>query len=724
MNLQAKWITHPTHRPHEAIGFQKTFSLAKAVTKATLYATSLGVYEAFLNGERIGDFVLAPGWTVYEERIQVQAYDVTSLLGPENELKATVAPGWYASPLGWARKENDPVFLKRKAFLCELHLTYEDGTEEILCSDPSWKVSDSRIRFSEIYDGEVYDASFEEKFDCPAEVLDHPTKILIPQEGEYITEQERVAAQRIFKTPKGETVVDFGQEVTGYVEFSVTAHQGDMVHLLHGEVLDKDGNFYNANYRTAKAEITYLCKEGFQTYHPHLTFFGFRYILLDKWPEEKMPDPSQFTAIEVHSAIKKTGHVTSSSPLLNQLFSNVFWSQKDNFLDVPTDCPQRDERLGWTGDAQAFIKTASYNYNVDRFFTKWLHDMKLDQMPDGGIPHVIPNILYPKDFSSEAPLSDSSAAWADAATICPWQLYMTYGNTAILEDLYETMIGWIRYIQKASRDPFLWTGGKHYGDWLGLDAPQGTYKGSTREDFIASAFYANSVNILCQAGKVLGKDTSEFEALYHNIVTTFRKTFPTYKTQTEHVLAIHFNLAEDPQKTADALAAMIQKDGSMKTGFVGTPYLLHVLSDYGYGDLSYQLLLREEYPSWLYSVKKGATTTWEHWDSIMEDGSFWSTDMNSFNHYAYGSVLDWVYEKALGIQPMEPGFKKVRIAPTKTGRLAFMEASLDTAYGTISSKWQNTAKGTRFDITLPVEGEFVLDGKTISLAPGSYVFWG
>ena len=509
--------------------------------------------------------------------------------------------------------------------------------------------------------------------------------------------------------------MDFGQEITGYVEFTVDAHAGDRIHILHGEVLDAEGNFYNANYRSAKAEINYICSEGIQTWHPVLTFFGFRYLLLDEFPGEATPE--QFRGIAVYSDIRKTGAIQTSDPTLNQLISNIFWGQRDNFLDVPTDCPQRDERLGWTGDAQVFTKTASYNFDVERFFTKWLHDLAADQMENGAVGHVVPDYLVG---------GNASAAWADAATICPWQIYQTYGNPQILKDQFASMKKWVDYVTNHTTTPYLWTGGEHFGDWLGLDAPQGSYKGSSREDFIASAFYAHSTELVIKAGRVIGEDVKAYEALHEKIVETFRNTYPEYGTQTEHILAVQFGLAEDCQKTADALAQMIRNDGcQMRTGFVGTPYILHVLSNYGYTDLAYTLLCRKEYPSWLYAVGKGATTIWEHWDGIMENGEFWSTDMNSFNHYAYGSVADWIYEQAAGIRVVEeyPGFEKVRIHPKPGTQLEWLGASIETRHGKISSRWTHTDGAIRYEIVTPVPAQIVIGKKEYAVGPGSYIFW-
>lgn len=720
MEWTGKWVKPQTDMGDIVPVFGKNFTVKKDVKSAKLFITALGVYEASLNGKRIGDFVLAPGWTTYYKRLQYQEYDVTEMLQGENSLEILVGKGWYRSRMpGWTGSDFQAGLRKFPAgLLAQLSITYEDGETETIGSDESWKVGESNVRFSEIYDGETYDATFKAKCRDNSVIFEGPWDTLIPQQGEMVKEQERVHAARIFTTPKGEIVVDFGQEVTGYVEISLDAGAGEEVALSHAEVMDKEGCFYTENYRSAKAEYHYICRDGHQTYKPKLTFFGFRYIRVDKFPggaENAVPE--NFTAVAVHSDMKRTGYLSCSNPLLNRLFDNIIWGQKGNFVDVPTDCPQRDERLGWTGDAQVFVRTACLNFDAEKFFTKWLADMAADQGENGFVGHVIPDLLR----SPEA-----SAAWGDAATICPWEVYMAYGNPAILENQFECMKGWIAYITATTNDTYLWTGGTHYGDWLGLDAPSGSYKGSTNEDFIASAYYAYSTSLVIKAGKVLGKDVSEYETLYQNIVDAFRKTFPVYHTQTECVLAAHFHLAKDCQAAADQLAAMVEQCGvKLQTGFVGTPYLLHVLSSYGHADLAYSLLLREQYPSWLYPVTKGATTIWEHWDGIMENGDFWSADMNSYNHYAYGSVADWVYGTAAGITPVEeaPGYAKVKIAPVPDKRLDWLKASLDTRHGQIRSEWKKEDGFWRYEITTPVEAEIVIDGRSCTVAAGSYFFY-
>ena len=717
MQWHANWI-----RPAKSYGsvcpaFRKTFFCPENVVSAALRITAMGVYEASLNGSRVGDFILAPGWTVYQKRLQVQQYELRLRPGRENELTVLVGKGWYRGRLaGWLPGQNSSAALPA-ALTAELTLRYPDGHTDTICTDASWQTAESAVRFSELYDGETYDAAFEPSVWTPAVICDGPTDTLIEQQGEPVREQERIAPARIFKTPAGEIVVDFGQNLTGYVEIALDGVKGEAVELSHAEVLDKNGNFYTENYRSAKAKYLYFCKDGAQRYKPKLTFYGFRYIRVDRFPcGAEHAAQENFTAIAVHSDMKRTGYLSCSDPLLNKLFENVIWGQKSNFLDVPTDCPQRDERLGWTGDAQVFIRTACLNFDAERFFTKWLADLAADQREDGAVGHVIPNVLH----------QSGSAAWDDAATICPWAVYLAYGDPNILRAQFASMKKWVDYITAHTTTKDLWTGGEHYGDWLGLDAPSGSYKGSSREELIASAFYAHSTALVIKAGRVLGQDISAYEALYKRIVRAFRQAYPVYQTQTECTLAVYFALAEDTQKAADQLAQMIRSCGTkLQTGFVGTPYLLHALSAHGHTELAYDLLLRREYPSWLYPVTKGATTIWEHWDGQMENGDFWSSDMNSFNHYAYGAVADWVYTVAAGIQTVEekPGYAAVRIAPQPDKRLDWLEASVETRHGLVRSRWEKQRDMWRYEIETPVEAEIMIDGRKTFCRPGRYIFF-
>ena len=722
MNWHAGWIRPSGEMGSKAPCFAKCFRVTKPLMAAVLRLTALGVYEAALNGRRVSRDVLAPGWTAYKHRLQVQTYDVLDEIGQgENELTVVVGKGWYRSPLlTWQDGTIQKELMQRPAAItAELTLTFADGAQEVIVTDESWTAGESPVRFSELYDGEVYDATFVAG-DAPRAVMyDGPTDTLIPQEGAPVREHERIRPARIFTTPGGDTVLDFGQELTGFLEVSLTARAGDVVDVSFAEVLDRDGNFYAENYRGAKCQYHYICREGRQTYKTHLTFYGFRYIRVNRFPG--VPTLDSFTGVVVHSDMKRTGFIRTSDAMLNQLFSNVIWGQKGNFVDVPTDCPQRDERLGWMGDAQVFARTACMNFDAGQFFSKWLNDLAADQHEDGYVGSVIPDVWTHVDNRGNA-----SAAWGDAATIVPWEVYCAYGDADMLRRQFPSMKKWVDYIASATEAFPLWTGGWQWGDWLGLDAPSGSYKGSSREEFIATAFFARSAELVIRAGRILGEDVSAYERLYDTVVAAWREAFPEYLTQTECVLAAHFRLAEDPQRAADLLADRVRADGvKLQTGFVGTPYILHVLSEFGHADLAWELLLRREYPSWLYPITKGATTIWEHWDGIMPDGGFWSRDMNSFNHYAYGAVADWIYGVAAGIQPCPdaPGYARVRIAPQPTERLDWLQAAIETRHGAVSSGWVRQADGWRFEIETPVEAEIVLPDGIHRVAAGKYLFF-
>jgi alpha-L-rhamnosidase len=412
--------------------------------------------------------------------------------------------------------------------------------------------------------------------------------------------------------------------------------------------------------------------------------------------------------------MKRTGYFSCSDEKINKLYENIIWGQRGNFLDIPTDCPQRDERLGWTGDAQIYIKTASYNYNVKKFFTKWLSDVKAEQFENGGIPNVIPDVLDGWG---------NCAAWADVCVICPWQIYLTYGDKKILKNHIESMIKWIGYMRNHGDNEFLYMDA-NFGDWLGLDAEEGSLKGATRDEFISCAYYAYSTSIVAKTLKILGKDNSEYENLYNEIVEAFRKKFDVYYTQTECALALVFNLSPDKNKTAKQLSDMIAKNGGkLQTGFVGTPYLLDALSDNGYISDAYNLLFCEENPSWLFSVNQGATTIWEHWDGVKKDGTFWSDSMNSFNHYAYGSVASFFYEKICGINIDEssPAFEHVIIKPYVTDKLDYANASIKTKYGILESGWKKNSNGEiTFNFKIPKSATFVYGDNTVELKKGEH----
>ena len=714
---RSEWIKGCEKNLRGGTVYLKNFRCAAKAEKAILKITALGVYEAKLNGERVGDFILAPGWTSYLNRLQVQSYDVTDMLKTENSLEVTVGQGWRA--IANKRDSSDFLGYRDTALIAELTLVYADGRTESIVTDSSWTARESKLRYTNIYDGDIYDATFKAGSARHCICVDLEKDMLIPQEGEKIVEHERMPALQIIKTPAGDTVIDFGQNMTGYVEFRIKGTPGAQATISHGETLDRDGNFYNANYRSADAQIKFVCDGEEHTYKSALTFFGFRYIRLENWPDEVKKE--NFTAIVVHSDIRRTGYFECSDETVNKLFKNIIWGQKSNFLDVPTDCPQRDERLGWTGDAQVFVRTASLNFDVKRFFKKWLHDLTADQGRDGCVPHVVPNISDDMGGSS---------AWSDAAVICPWEIYRTYGDKKILEDQFDSMKAWIDWMRERSENGKR-SGGFHFGDWLGLDSPEGSYKGATPEELIATAYYKYSTELFIKAAHALGRDVSEYENIPAEAAAAFRREYMENgrvknATQTACVLALCFDITDDRAATATQLNELVKRAGHLETGFVGTPYLLHALSDNGYAETAYDLLLRREYPSWLYPISKGATTVWEHWDGIKPDGTMWSTDMNSFNHYAYGAVADWMYGAAAGINsdPDRPGFEHIIFRPVTDRRLDFVKASIDTRRGTVKSEWRRENGRIKYIFTVP-EGccaSAVIGGEKHEVGAGTHEF--
>ena len=715
---RSEWIKGCEKNLRGGTVYLKNFRCAAKAEKAMLEITALGVYEAKLNGERVGDFILAPGWTSYLNRLQVQSYDVTDMLKTENSLEVTVGQGWRA--IANKRDGSDFLGYRDTALIAELTLVYADGTTESIVTDSSWTARESKLRYTNIYDGDIYDATFKAGSARHCICVDLEKDMLIPQEGEKIVEHERMPALQVIKTPAGETVIDFGQNMTGYVEFRIKGTPGAQATISHGETLDRDGNFYNANYRSARAQIKFTCDGEEHVYKSALTFFGFRYIRLENWPDEIRKE--NFTAVVVHSDIRRTGYFECSDEAVNRLFKNIIWGQKGNFLDVPTDCPQRDERLGWTGDAQVFVRTASLNFDVERFFKKWLRDLAADQGRDGCVPSVIPNISDDMGGSS---------AWSDAAVICPWEIYRTYGDKAVLEEQFDSMKAWIDWMRERSENGRR-SGGSHFGDWLGLDSPEGSYKGATPEDLIATAYYKYSTELFIKAAHALGRDVAEYENIPAEAAKAFRREYMENgrvknATQTACVLALYFDITDDRAATVGQLNELIERAGHLETGFVGTLYLLHALSDNGYAETAYDLLLRREYPSWLYPISKGATTVWEHWDGIKPDGTMWSTDMNSFNHYAYGAVADWMYGAAAGINsdPDRPGFEHIIFRPVTDRRLDFVKASIDTRRGTVASEWRRENGRIKYIFTVP-EGcgaSVIIGGEKHEVGAGTHEFF-
>ena len=706
--------------------FKKHLTLKGEIKSAKLHISSLGVFVAEIDGVRVGNDYMTPGWTNYNKRLQFFTYDVTDMLSLESDLTVGVGNGWYSSRGGFP-ESKDGMYGTHPALIAALEITYKNGENEVILTDDTWLVAKSECLYSGIYDGEITDANIVPDFSENAKILEHDKSILIPFEGEKTKEIETVAVKEIITTPAGETVIDFGQEITGNIEFTLNAKGGETVTIKCAEVLDKDGNFYNANYRTARSEIVYTAKPGIQTHKARYTFFGFRYIKLIDWPEAVTPD--NFRAIVMHSELKRTGYFKCGYAKLNQLYSNIIWGQRDNYLDIPTDCPQRDERLGWTGDAQVFARAASINYDTEHFFRKWLRDMASEQFDNGELPHVIPDALKVNG-------TRNSTAWDDAACIIPWELYMAYGNKKLLREHFSMMKKWHGYVKGRAGRKCLWIGDEHFGDWLGMDAPAGSYTGSTDKDLIASAYYYYITVIMAKTADVLGMKSEDYTRLAERIRKAFKKEYIkrgklTSDTQTAHVLTIHFGLLDDePElkaKLGKRLVELIEGFGDrLQTGFVGTPYLLDALTDIGRADKAYTLLLQEKFPSWLFSVNQGATTIWEHWDSKNESGEFWSTDMNSFNHYAYGACAAWFYRDILGIKPTSPAYKTFKICPIPSEKLGFAKARIETRAGVISSEWTYETEGIRYCFSIPegTTADVTIDGVTKTYTPGSYTVWG
>ena len=732
------WIKAPCETGAGAISFVKIFAAEKEILSAYIDVSAIGVYELSINEEKVGDRVLTPGFTSYHNRVQYQRYDVARMLKGRAVISVTVANGWAVGHLGFRNNRN--LYADHTSAYARLHVEYADGSAEDVFTDTTWETYTHEVTFADIYDGETVDKTHIPTLLGNA-VPEERAYNLVEDIGEPICEQETLFPV-LLTTPAGERVLDFSQNMTGYVSLDIKGKRGERVSLSFAETLDADGNFYNENYRSAENKITYILSGEQDSFKPRFSFQGFRYARIDEYPEGDV-DVSGFRAIVVHSEMRRIGNFTCGNEKINQLYHNVIWGQKSNYLDIPTDCPQRDERLGWTGDAQVFIKTAGINYDVRRFFDKWLADLRIEQSEEGAIYGTCPEI----DGMHRNPHSRISTGWGDVATIAPWTLYQLYGDEKILADNFEMMRRWVEYMHSAGSEEYLWLGGNHFGDWLAMDAGGDTYEGATSKDLIASAYFAYSTDILIRSGEILGKDMTVYKKLYSNIVSAFRARFmkdgmPVEKTppegskdtvrsgmtQTAISIILKFGLCTEKERAAlaDKLEELIHAFGDrMSTGFLGTPYILHALSENGKTELAYKLLFNEENPSWLYSVNHGATTMWEHWNGIKEDGSFWSKDMNSFNHYAYGAVGDWLYGAVAGIRVDEAGYKRVTIQPLTDKRLGFVMCSIDTPEGILESNWYYRGEDVHFEFTVPVgvRADIVLpNGDSYSVSAGKYNF--
>lgn len=751
MPIPSKWI-YTSKKLDCCPKFCKFVKLSEKPVEAKAYVSSIGVYDFFVNGKKQGNAFFAPGWTSCK-RVQYQEYDITESIESEKcELSILVGDGYALGDISshHIRPNGSNHFFDHISVCATVIFKFKDGRKKIVHTDSSWEVFTSSVLYSDFYHGEIFDTTVKDEKICNAELDFSVTAKLVPQQGEIVCAHEKFEAKRLFVSPKGEKIIDFGQNLAGFVEITVPLGVEGKIVLSHAEVLDKDGNFYNENLQRAKAKIEYVLDGKTKVYAPHFTYQGFRYVRIDEYPNVEI-NIDNFKSVAIYSNIKRTGEFSCGNQKINRLYENILWSQKSNFIDIPTDCPQRSERLGWTGDAQVFCRSACINYNVKTFFDKWLTDMSLEQKENGAIPDVIPAVF----------LGKASSVWGDAAVICPWEIYLAYGDKQKLRKYYPMMKKWVKYIQiqKGVKEDNLWVGGNHYGDWLALDAGEGKLLGSTQIDLIASAFYFYSVTICQNVAKILKyyDDEKEFSLLSISIKNAFQsaflengkpKIYPkgdgdlniphngdydrpiSNNTQTALALILRFGLCEDKdrQNLAELLARKVYSDGKLTTGFVGTPHILHALSENGYCDIAYNLLLSEKNPSWLFAVNQGATTIWEHWDSLKENGEFWDKDMNSFNHYAYGSVFDWIFGVAMGVKVKEngAGYKKFIFKPNPDKRISPAKASIETKQGKISVAWEWENDSYKYYIEIPskTEVEVILEGKSsiVINKKGKYAF--
>lgn len=717
---RAQWITPDAEKDVQAAVF-KAIPVSKPVRKARAYVLGLGVYELYLNGEKQGDECLLPGYHVYDSWLQYQTFELNLNPG-ENRFEMVLGDGWYKGNFGLIKRYEN--FGDRLAALAEIHIWYEDGTEDIIGTDMSWQARKSQIISSGIYCGEVWDATQDTSEVFGVKSIELGFDRLSPRLSPPILIHERITPIEVIHTPAGETVLDMGQNMVGWIGFRCEAPKGTRIHLQMGEIL-QDGNFYNDNLRTARAEFTYVSDGTPRDVRQHFTFYGFRFVKVEGWNGD--PALDDFTGLVIHSEMTRRGDVRTADPLVNQLVHNALWGMKGNFLDVPTDCPQRDERYGWTGDAQIFSGTACYFMDTAAFYAKYGRDLWLEQKKLGGsVPDVVPVANYP---------GDASTAWADAATIIPWNVYVHSGDRSILRRQYDSMKGWVDFMKRQDDldgSKRLWLTGTHYADWLALDGnyPGGVF-GATDPNLIASGYYFYSANIVAKAARILGEaeDAEYYEKLASEIRDAFRREYFTpagrlaVDTMTGYVVCLYMGLTPEDAvgRMREGLLNKLQKNFyHLETGFVGTPYLCRVLSENGMNEIAYHLLLEKGYPGWLYEVLMGATTVWERWNSVEPDGKISGTEMNSLNHYSYGSIVEWMFRDMCGINPSEdaPGFKRFTLSPKPNYQIGSAEAVLDSAAGRIESAWklEGGKLSFRFAVPFDTEAEITLpdaDAETI-----------
>ena len=692
--------------PEEAAGvpyMRKSFDLTGRVKRAVLYATALGLYETHINGHRVGDHVLAPDWTDYRDRVRYQAYDVSALLkrGP-NALAALLGNGWFSGHIG---NGGYQFFGKTPEFLAQLEVTYADGSTERIVTDASWKWRRSPILSSDFMLGEDYDARLEvggwdrpaldESQWDPVKVCAESARLLESQVTEPVREIRELKPKSVTEPKPGRWVYDLGQNMVGVVRLKVSSPAGTKITLRHAEMLDPDGTIYTKNLRGAISEDHYVCKGGGQEiWEPRFTFHGFRYVEITGLNGK--PASGVVTGVVIASDTPRAGEFSCSDRRVNQLQSNIQWGQRGNYLSVPTDCPQRDERLGWMGDAEVFIRTATYNADVAAFFTKWLVDVDDGQSPSGSFSDVSPNTMG----------ANGVPGWGDAGVICPWTIYQVYGDKRILERHLPAMTKWVEYLRAHSHGLIRDTDrGNDYGDWLAIGA-------DTPKDLIGTAYFAYSTRLVALACEALGRpeESAKYQALFQDIKAAFNKRYVAAggrikgNTQCAYAMALKFDLLPDDlrPKAAEYLTDDIRaKQGHLSTGFLGVSYLLPVLTQSGHADTACQLLLQDTFPSWLFSVKHGATTIWERWDGWTPEKGFQDPGMNSFNHYSLGSCGEYLFGYVGGIRPASPGFKTILIEPVICDGLTWANTSYNSIHGRITTSWKRNGDRLALKIAIP-----------------------
>lgn len=674
-----------------AVMFRKAILLKKKIAAARLYVSALGSYRMFLNGQRVGAEVLTPEFTNYNKHVTYQAYDVTDLLAKgTNVVGSLLGDGWYGSPLGW-NGEYDIFSAKPNSLIAELHVFYKDGTSETIVTDGSWKATSSAILKSEVYSGEFYDArleqqgwtkpGFDDKTWLPVQLVDNDSKILSAQSNSPVKKVLSVKPVEIRKVGADRWILDMGQNLVGWLKIKVKGEAGTVVRMRFAEILKTNDSLYVDNLRGATATDCYVLNgKGEEVYEPHFTFHGFRYVEVTGFPGE--PTEDAIVAEVISSVDAPTGFLETSSELVNKMYSLGIWGQQGNFLSVPTDCPQRDERLGYTGDGQVFWRTGTYNFDVAAFTHKWMKDVRDEQTVDGGFPNTAPAV--PKSNRK-----NGSPGWEDAGVIVPWSSWMQYGDESIIRENWAAMVRYMDYVKGTSKDDI--RAGGRLGDWLAPDP-------STPNELISTGLWGMTAQMMAQMATAIGKDdeAAQYRELNQKIKAAFQQTFIAADgtvgpgSQTSYAIALHTGMVPDSLKetvTDKLVKAIESRDWHVSTGFLGTPYLLFALSDNGRADVAYRLLLNETFPSWGYMIAKGATTWWEHWDSDTGDPT-----MNSFNHYAFGSVVEWIYRAMAGINASAdaPGFKKIIIRPVfdPTGKIDHAQGRYHSVYGEIVSEWQ------------------------------------